>query len=115
MLWQPTSFASEVGIASYYGHKLYQHRTASGELFNPALLTAAHHTLPLGTYVRVTSLTTHRCVIVRINDRGLFWRYGKIIDLSEGAAIRLGIDRKKGIDRVRLQVVKKPRNVMRGL
>ncbi|NJR18723.1 MAG: septal ring lytic transglycosylase RlpA family protein [Calothrix sp. CSU_2_0] len=75
------------GMASYYGYESGS-RTASGERFNPNLLTAAHRTLPLGTRVRVTNLYNGSSVIVRINDRGPFIR-GRIIDVSYGAAKKL--------------------------
>jgi peptidoglycan lytic transglycosylase len=75
------------GIASYYWQG---QKTASGARFNPNAMTAAHRTLPFGTRVRVTHLSTGRSVIVRINDRGPFIK-GRIIDLSRGAARVLGI------------------------
>lgn len=65
-------------------------RTASGEMMNPALLTAAHRTLPFGTKVRVTNRTNGRSVVVRINDRGPFVR-GRIVDVSKEAARQLGM------------------------
>ena len=73
------------GVASYYGNELAGNRTASGERFNPRLLTAAHRSLPLGSKVRVTNKSNGRSVIVRVNDRGPF--VGKrLIDVSLGAA-----------------------------
>ena len=80
------------GYASWYGPKFHGRRTASGEVFNMYSLTAAHRTLPLGTYVRVTNLKNGRSVVVKINDRGPFVR-GRIIDLSYAAARRLGMVR----------------------
>lgn len=78
------------GIASYYGVKFAGRRTANGETFDPAKLTAAHRTLPFGSRVRVTNKRTGRSVIVRINDRGPF--HGKrVIDLSKEAARRIGL------------------------
>ncbi|MCK5556749.1 MAG: septal ring lytic transglycosylase RlpA family protein, partial [Candidatus Hydrogenedentes bacterium] len=71
--------------------------------FNMRRLTAAHQTLPFGTRVRVTDLTTGRAVVVRINDRGPF-KKGRIIDLSWGAARRLGIV-EKGVAQVGLQIL----------
>jgi rare lipoprotein A len=64
-------------------------KTASGELFSPHKLTAAHRTLPFGTMVRVTNLRNGKTVVVRINDRGPFTR-GRIIDVSPAAAAQLG-------------------------
>ncbi|MCM2505408.1 septal ring lytic transglycosylase RlpA family protein [Aureimonas altamirensis] len=74
------------GSASWYALKS---RTASGEMMNPAAMTAAHKTLPIGTKVKVTNLNNSRSVVVRINDRGPFVR-GRLIDLSKGAAQKLG-------------------------
>lgn len=77
------------GLASYYGTKSGS-RTASGERFRPDGLTAASRTLPFGALVLVTDVATGRRVTVRINDRGPYVR-GRMIDLSRGAARRLGI------------------------
>lgn len=79
-----------VGYASWYGSES-GNRTANGEKFQPGWFTAAHTTLPLPTYVEVTALDTGRRIIVRVNDRGPFAGRGRIIDLSRGAAERLGI------------------------
>jgi rare lipoprotein A len=79
-----------LGYASWYGDES-GNRTANGEKFRPAWITAAHTTLPLPTYVEVTALDTGRRIIVRVNDRGPFARNGRIIDLSRGAAEQLGI------------------------
>ncbi|WEK44078.1 MAG: septal ring lytic transglycosylase RlpA family protein [Candidatus Sphingomonas colombiensis] len=79
-----------LGYASWYGSES-GNRTANGERFRPKWITAAHTTLPLPTYVEVTALDTGRRIIVRINDRGPFLQKGRIIDLSRGAADRLGI------------------------
>jgi rare lipoprotein A len=79
-----------LGYASWYGPESGD-RTANGEHFRPDWITAAHTTLPLPTYVEVTSLRTGRRIIVRINDRGPFIKGPRIIDLSRGAAAELGI------------------------
>ena len=79
-----------LGYASWYGSES-GNRTANGERFRPDWITAAHTTLPLPTYVEVTSLATGRRIIVRINDRGPFIKGPRIIDLSRGAAAQLGI------------------------
>jgi len=79
-----------LGYASWYGNES-GNRTANGERFRPRWITAAHTTLPLPTYVEVTSLDTGRRIIVRINDRGPFVAGPRIIDLSRGAAEQLGI------------------------
>lgn len=79
-----------LGYASWYGGES-GNRTANGERFRPDWITAAHTTLPLPSYVEVTSLATGRRIIVRVNDRGPFVRGPRIIDLSRGAATQLGI------------------------
>jgi rare lipoprotein A len=86
------------GFASWYGPELAGHRTANGERFNPAALTAAHRTLPFDTCVTVTLKSTARSVDVRINDRGPF-HGDRIVDVSQAAAQRLGL---KGVEWVRL-------------
>jgi rare lipoprotein A (peptidoglycan hydrolase) len=79
-----------MGRASYYGYGFAGRKTASGDVFHPEELTAAHRFLPLGTKVRVTNLTNGRSVLVTINDRGPYVR-GRNIDLSLGAARELGM------------------------
>ena len=78
------------GIASWYGSQFQGRRTSSGEIYDMYRMTAAHKTLPLPTYVRVTNLENGRSVVVRVNDRGPFVD-GRIIDMSFVAAIRLGM------------------------
>jgi rare lipoprotein A len=73
-----------------YGHQFSGKTTASGEAFDPTALTMAHRTLPFGTRVRVTNLENQRTVEVVVNDRGPFVS-GRIADLSEAAARRLGM------------------------
>lgn len=80
----------EVGFASWYGEELAGSKTANGEPFKPAAIAAAHPTLPLPSYVEVTSLETGRTILVRVNDRGPF-SSDRVIDLSRGAAEQLGI------------------------
>ncbi|MCM8729988.1 septal ring lytic transglycosylase RlpA family protein [Hephaestia sp. GCM10023244] len=94
-----------LGYASWYGSES-GNMTANGEKFRPKGVTAAHPTLPLPTYVEVTSLQTGRTILVRINDRGPFAR-GRIIDLSKGAAEQLGI-RAAGTAPVRVRRVDPP-------
>jgi len=79
--------AAQCGGASWYA---LHSRTASGEMMNPAQMTAAHKTLPFGTKVKVTNKATGKSVVVRINDRGPFIR-GRIIDLSKSAAGKIGM------------------------
>lgn len=80
----------EQGIASWYGTKFHNRRTSSGEPYDMYAMTAAHKTLPLPTYVRVTNLENGRSVVVKVNDRGPFAR-NRIIDLSYTAAAKLDI------------------------
>lgn len=91
----------KTGTASYYGSRHHGKRTASGERFNQHGMTAAHRTLPFGSRVRVTNLNNKRSVVVRINDRGPHTR-GRLIDLSRGAAEKIGMIR-SGTARVRVQ------------
>lgn len=93
--------AAQTGIASYYGRELAGRRTASGERFNPAGLTAAHRTYPFGTRLRVTNLANGRQVIVRVNDRGPFVRR-RTLDVSQGAVRALGFTG-RGMARVRYE------------
>lgn len=80
----------ERGIASWYGTKFHGNRTSSGESYDMYAMTAAHKTLPLPTYARVTNITNGRSVVVKINDRGPF-HDNRVIDLSYSAAAKLGI------------------------
>jgi rare lipoprotein A len=80
----------ERGIASWYGRKFHGQKTSIGEKYDMYGMTAAHPTLPLPSYARVTSVASGKSVVVRVNDRGPFL-HGRIIDLSYAAAHRLGI------------------------
>lgn len=91
------------GKASYYAGKFHGRRTANGEIFNMYKMTAAHKTLPLGTVVLVTNLANNRQVVVRINDRGPYIR-GRIIDLSKGAAQRVGMIH-SGVANVKVEIL----------
>lgn len=95
------AFRPQRGIASYYGPGLHGNRTANGERFNKNAFTAAHRTLPFDTCVRVQNLGNGRQVKVRVNDRGPYAK-GRLIDVSEAAARRLGF-RDKGVARVELR------------
>jgi peptidoglycan lytic transglycosylase len=93
----------QVGTASWYGQNFEGKPTASGEPYDMYDMTAAHLTLPMGSYVRVTNLRNGKAVIVRVNDRGPIVP-GRIIDLSYGAAQALQM-RARGLQRVRLDLV----------
>jgi rare lipoprotein A len=100
----------QLGLASYYGPGFHGEETASGEIFDQREMVAAHRTLPLGTVVRVTNLENSRQVVLRVIDRGPYgrnFRKGTIVDVSKGAARRLGFIR-DGIVRVRLEVIELP-------
>jgi rare lipoprotein A len=90
------------GMASYYGKGFVGKRTANGERFDPNGMTAAHKTLPFGTRVRVTR-PSGPSVVVRVNDR-CGCTHGRIIDVTEGAARKLGMIR-SGIAKVRLEIL----------
>ena len=91
VLADPSSY-SEIGLASYYGNKFHGRRTSNLEVYDMYAFSAAHKTLPLPSYARVTNLTNGKSVVVRVNDRGPF-HDGRIIDLSYAAAVKLGVDR----------------------
>jgi rare lipoprotein A len=91
------------GVAAYYNNRLNGRKTASGQRFDNAALTAAHNTLPFGTRVKVTNTKNNRSVVVRINDRGPTTA-GRIFDLSRAAAGRLGYVR-SGLTEVKAEVV----------
>ena len=93
----------QVGTASWYGKQFHGKTTASGEPFDMYQFTAAHLTLPLGTYVQVTNLRNGRTVVVRINDRGPVIE-GRIIDVSYNVARALDF-KSQGLQRVRLDLV----------
>lgn len=93
----------ERGIASWYGEKFHGHRTSNGEVFDMYAMSAAHKSLPIPSYARVTNLDNGRSVIVRVNDRGPF-HDDRLIDLSYAAAIRLGYQ-ERGTARVEVAAI----------
>lgn len=101
-----TTKKHQVGKASWYGRFFQHKKTASGEPYNMYDFTAAHRTLPLGSWVKVTNLKNQRSVVVRVNDRGPVPR-SRIIDLSYGAAKMLDMGH-DGIDPVRLDILETP-------
>ncbi|MEZ4749042.1 MAG: septal ring lytic transglycosylase RlpA family protein [Bdellovibrionota bacterium] len=106
LAWCPLGVAGSAtkGMASWYGKKYHGRTTASGATFNMNEMTAAHRTLPFGTQVRVTRVSSGKSVVVTINDRGPFAK-NRIIDLSRKAASQLGII-KKGQAMVKIEVLK---------
>lgn len=108
--WQkraPVPQLQLASTASWYGvpDGFHGRRTASGEIFNAYGLSAAHRTLPLGTRIRVTNIDNGRAVVVRVNDRGPY-HGNRVLDLSQGAAARLGMI-SSGTARVKIQILKK--------
>ncbi len=99
----PSPGATDTGDASYYADTFIGRTTANGETYDPDAMTAAHRSLPFGTLVRVTRLSTGESVVVRINDRGPFVR-GRIIDLSHAAARELDMLR-EGVVPVVIEVI----------
>ena len=96
----------EYGTASFYHDKFIGRQTANGELFSQKKLTAAHNSLPLGTWIKVTNLHNDKSVIVKINDR--LHKYNpRLVDLSGAAATELGI-KANNLIRVKVEVVKPP-------
>jgi len=93
----------EQGGASYYGNKFHGRRTSSGEVYDMYAFTAAHRSLPLPSYARVTNLDNGKSVVVRVNDRGPF-HSNRVIDLSYAAAVKLGY-REKGTARVEVRAL----------
>ena len=92
------------GVASWYGGVFNGRKTASGETYDMYAMTACHPSLPFGSIVRVVDLRNHRSVVVRITDRGDLVEEGRIIDLSYGAAKKLGMTQ-AGLAKVDLQVL----------
>lgn len=97
---------NKVGIASWYGNDFHNKQTANGEIFDMNVLSAAHTTLPMPSFVRVTNLENNRSLIIRINDRGPFVG-NRLIDVSRRGAQLLGFE-KRGTTRVRVEAVPGP-------
>jgi len=96
----------QTGLASWYGRKFHGRKTASGETFDMNAMTAAHRSLPLNCYVKVTNKSNGKSVVVKVNDRGPF--HGKrVLDLSYGAAKKLGIT-SEGVGNVAIERVAGP-------
>ena len=91
----------KTGIASWYGIKFHGKKTANGETFNQLLLTCASNVYPLGTWLKVTNTRNNKSVTVKVNDR-MNPRMTRVVDLSKGAAIQIGID-KTGVGKVKVQ------------
>ncbi len=101
---------SERGVASWYGEKFHGHKTPNGEIFDMYQLSAAHKSLPIPGFLKVTNLDNNRSIIVRVNDRGPF-HADRIVDLSYAAALKLGYA-DKGTARVQLESVIAPESAV---
>ena len=97
---------TQSGLASWYGRQFHGRKTASGERFDMNAMTAAHRSLPMNCYVRVTNQDNGKSVVVRINDRGPF-HGNRVLDLSYGAAQALGITQ-RGVGNVTIERVSGP-------
>jgi len=97
---------SQTGVASWYGRQFHGRKTASGDTFDMNDLTAAHRSLPLNCFIRVTNKDNGKSVVVKVNDRGQF-HGNRVLDLSYGAAKRLGITN-SGTARVNIERVDGP-------
>jgi peptidoglycan lytic transglycosylase len=95
----------QYGTASFYADKFEGRRTANGEIFTQKGMTAAHNSLPLGTWIRVTNLSNKKSVVVKVNDR-LHHKNPRLVDLSKAAAKKLGYTG-KGLSKVRVDVLGK--------
>lgn len=110
---RPTTSAKiQYGVASFYHNKFQGRKTATGELFDQQKMTAAHNSVPLGTWVKVTSVRNGKWVVVRVNDR-LHHKNPRLVDLSKTAAEKLGYVG-RGITRVKVEVLgkKKPKELL---
>jgi rare lipoprotein A len=100
----------QYGTASFYADKFEGKRTANGDIFTQKGMTAAHNSLPLGTWIRVTNLSNKKSVVVKVNDR-LHHKNTRLVDLSKAAAKKLGYTG-KGLSKVRVDVLgKNPDNI----
>ena len=100
-----TSLATEVGNASWYGESWNGRKTASGEIFDSSKNTCAHNKLKMGTVIKVTNVENGKSVTCKVNDRGGFAKYGRILDMSKGAFSVIG-NVNKGVIKVRIDIIK---------
>ncbi|MCC5825429.1 septal ring lytic transglycosylase RlpA family protein [Alkalimonas sp.] len=114
--YQPKTDLTEykaTGIASWYGMKFHGHKTSNGEVYDMYSMSAAHKTLPLPSYVRVTNLVNQKSAIVRVNDRGPFHQ-DRIIDLSYAAAHKIGM-LQQGTAPVQVELIASPAMVKQSM
>jgi rare lipoprotein A len=100
----------QTGLASWYGEKFHGHQTSNGEIFDMFQVSAAHTSLPIPSFLRVTNLENQRSIIVRVNDRGPFHN-DRVIDLSYAAAYKLGFSN-QGTALVHLEAIVPGQNVI---
>lgn len=98
---------SQTGLASWYGRQFHGRKTANGDQFDMYAMTAAHRSLPLNCYIRVTNQDNGKSVVVKVNDRGPF-HGNRVLDLSYAAATQLGITQ-KGVGNVTIERIESPR------
>ena len=100
-----TSLATEPGNASWYGESWNGRKTASGEIFDSSKNTCAHNKLKMGTVIKVTNVENGKSVTCKVNDRGGFAKYGRILDMSKGSFSVIG-NVNKGVIKVRIDIIK---------
>lgn len=100
-----TSLATEAGNASWYGESWNGRKTASGEIFDSSKNTCAHNKLKMGTVIKVTNVENGKSVTCKVNDRGGFEKYGRILDMSKGSFSVIG-NVNKGVIKVRIDIIK---------
>ena len=97
--------SANAGVASWYGERFHNKRTASGEIFNMNAMTCASNTHKMGTKLLVTNKENGKSVVVKVNDTGGFKKYGRTLDLSKGAFAKIA-NTKKGIINVSIKPIK---------
>lgn len=105
ILFFVTPITSNAATASYYGKGFNGKLTASGEVFNKWAMTTASNSHKMGTKLKVTNIANGKSVIVKVNDRGGFSKYGRTLDLSRGAFAKIA-DLDKGLCKVKIKVIK---------
>lgn len=105
MLFSIATYSQQVGKASWYGGHHHGKRTASGQVFNMNALTAASNSHPMGTILKVTNVKNNKSVIVKVNDTGGFKKYGRLLDLSQGAFSKIA-NVSQGIATIMVEVIK---------
>lgn len=97
--------SANAGVASWYGERFHNKRTASGEIFNMNAMTCASNTHKMGTKLLVTNKANGKSVIVKVNDTGGFKKYGRTLDLSRGAFAKIA-DINHGLIKIKIKVIK---------